>query len=107
MISTHILDTSKGQPAAAVDVSLEKKIDSKWQVIDQQKTNSDGRIVFHDQSTQGCYRLIFKIEDYFLQTIGSSFFADATVQFNIQDTERKYHIPLLVNPFGYSTYRGS
>ncbi len=110
MISTHILDTSKGQPASGVEVSLEKKQGAQWELVDQQRTNIDGRVVFNCGFHPGFYRLNFQTEAYFKKTLGTSFasfFADAIVQFNIEDTKRKYHIPLLLNPFGYSTYRGS
>ena len=74
-------------------------------VIKKAKTNSDGRIVFENESKVGHYRLIFKIEDYFKTE--ESFFLDTTVAFHITNTKRKYHVPLLLNPYGYSTYRGS
>ncbi len=104
MISTHILDTSQGQPAAQVEVRLEKLDQNKrWMKIDQQQTNTDGRIQFNCHYEIGDYRLVFEIEEYF----SNSFFLDAVISFRIVDLNRKYHIPLLLNPFGYTTYRGS
>lgn len=107
MVSTHVLDTSRGLPAAGVSVSLEKKNASAWSLIDSVETNVDGRIVFAAPPLPGTYRLTFEFESYFLKTKTDHFFTTAPVIFQITDTTRKYHVPLLLNPFGYSTYRGS
>ena len=107
MISTHILDTSAGNPAKDVRVSLEKRVDSEWIVVDSNVTNPDGRIVFNCPYEKGVYRLLFEIEEYFSRIGQKSFFLTTPVVFKIEDTARKYHIPLLLNPYGYSTYRGS
>ena len=107
MISTHILDTSLGNPAAAVQVELAKFVNDQWLDISVDKTNSDGRIVFECAPIAGVYRLKFKIEDYLKKQNITPFFIVAPVVFNITDINRKYHIPLLLNPFGYSIYRGS
>jgi 5-hydroxyisourate hydrolase len=107
MISTHILDTSLGKPANEVRVELAKHDGTKWVEIQSDLTNSDGRIVFNALAQTGVYRLKFKIEDYFKKNNLEPFFIVVPVVFNITDTSRKYHIPLLLNPFGYSTYRGS
>jgi 5-hydroxyisourate hydrolase len=103
MISTHILDTSLGNPAAGVKVLLEKKSADSWKQLAEESTNIDGRIVFDCPADAGDYRLTFAVEDY----IKDSFFLNTPVVFRVQDTNRKYHVPLLLNPFGYSTYRGS
>lgn len=107
MISTHILDTSLGQPAANVEVELALYNNNDWQKVDYNTTNLDGRIVFNCQPQPGTYRLKFKIESYFSKNKIDAFFVVAPVVFKIVDVNRKYHIPLLLNPFGYSTYRGS
>ncbi|MGZ3692593.1 MAG: hydroxyisourate hydrolase [Pseudobdellovibrio sp.] len=107
MISTHILDTTLGKTAQDVDVELSKHDGKTWVSVDSNKTNSDGRIVFNCPPDKGVYRLKFKIEDYFKRNNLTPFFLVAPVVFEITDTSRKYHIPLLLNPFGYSTYRGS
>lgn len=113
MISTHILDTSVGFPAAAVRVELERQVSSdegragEWTRIGSDATNADGRIAFPVPYEAGSYRLIFHVGDYFRSKGQTPFFPEVTVQVNIVDTGRKYHIPLLLNPFGYSTYRGS
>ena len=107
MISTHILDTSVGNPAANVKVALEVLTDDVWKEISVGETNSDGRFVFDISAEAGKYRIHFFTENYFQKNHIPSFFLDTPVAFNITDTTRKYHVPLLLNPFGYSTYRGS
>lgn len=114
MISTHILDTSKGSPASGVEVRLQKAISDKnlidsanWLEVSKSSTNADGRIVFDCEKAAGVYRLIFEISDYLKQENKEYFFLQAPVVFKIEDVNRKYHIPLLLNPFGFSTYRGS
>lgn len=107
MISTHILDTSVGNPAANVKLSLEKYINESWQEIASGMTNDDGRHAFDIESVPGKYRLNFFTQAYFQKPNVPSFFLDTPVAFEITDISRKYHVPLLVNPYGYSTYRGS
>lgn len=107
MISTHILDTSLGIPAKNVTVILEKKENESWIIIANDHTNTDGRIVFNNPNVSGVYRLNFEIENYYRATGQETFFETIPVIFKIENTDRKYHVPLLLNPFGYSTYRGS
>lgn len=107
MISTHILDTSLGHPAQGVNVELARQEGTDWVPIQTLATNADGRIVFQCPNAAGTYRLNFQIEPYFRRNQMAAFFVAAPVIFSITDTSRKYHVPLLLNPFGYSTYRGS
>ena len=107
VISTHILDTSRGLPAAGVLVSLERAAGLEWNSVGRELTNGDGRISFACPAEAGTYRLTFQIDAYFAQNQQSPFFTVVPVVFAITDTSRKYHIPLLLNPYGYSTYRGS
>lgn len=107
MISTHILDTSIGNPAAGVKVTLEKEVNGQWTILANAQTNDDGRHAFDIPFEPGNYRLQFYTTDYFKKSKQESFFLDTPVAFAINDTNRKYHVPLLLNPFGYSTYRGS
>jgi 5-hydroxyisourate hydrolase len=107
MISTHILDTTLGTPANDVEVILEKQNGNSWLKVDEQKTNSDGRIVFNDDASAGTYRLTFLIENYFQSKKTEAFFCNTPVVFKITNVNRKYHVPILLNPYGYSTYRGS
>lgn len=107
MISTHILDTTKGMPASDVAITLEKKENSGWISLGSGKTNTDGRLVFDCPKKEGIYRLNFEIENYFTKSGSEHFFMDTSVVFKITNLDRKYHVPLLINPYGYSTYRGS
>lgn len=105
MISTHILDTTKGSAATGVTVLLEQKDNENWKEIGTDKTNTDGRIVFNCPKELGIYRLTFKVEEYYKSE--EHFFMNTPVVFEIKNTDRKYHVPLLLNPYGYSTYRGT
>jgi 5-hydroxyisourate hydrolase len=108
MISTHILDTQVGNPASNVSVSLSIKSEAgTWSEIQTSKTNDDGRIVFDCESKPGVYQLNFIVEEYFERTGNEYFFTEAPVIFKVTNTDRKYHVPLLLNSFGYATYRGS
>lgn len=109
-ITTHILDTSLGRPASGVGVTLEMK-DSQgnWKHTAQSTTNEDGRVMSLGitQIRRGSYRLIFDTETYFAKRKVSSFYRRVTVEFEIDDENSHYHVPLLLTPFGYTTYRGS
>jgi 5-hydroxyisourate hydrolase len=105
MISTHVLDTSNGNPAAGIGVLLEKKSGVDWSTVANEKTNADGRIVFGNSPEAGTYRLTFQTAEYYVKK--ECFFPYVPVTFTITDTKRKYHVPLLLSPYGYSTYRGS
>ena len=107
MISTHVLDTSLGSPAAGITVHLLKQSNSNWQNIATGTTNTDGRISFDCEKNPGIYQLTFEIESYLQKKSQDFFFIQAPVIFKIENVTRKYHVPLLLNPFGYSTYRGS
>jgi 5-hydroxyisourate hydrolase len=107
MISTHVLDLVSGKPAEGVSVELDRRENSAWKRIADSATSSDGRIQFQCPAEAGTYRLKFKIDDYFKKSKQSAFFVVAPVIFQITDTNRKYHIPLLLSSYGYSTYRGS
>lgn len=108
MISTHILDTSLGHPAQGVSVQLEiLSANSQWTKIAADQTNADGRVSFQCSATAGTYRLLFEVETYFKKREPNPFFTNIPVIFKVTDTTRKYHVPLLLNPYGYSTYRGS
>ena len=107
MISTHVLDTSIGSPAEGITVTLEIQEGSNWKALATGATNADGRHVFNCEKVAGNYRLTFGLEPYFQKTTKEYFFLTAPVIFKITNLNRKYHVPLLLNPYGYSTYRGS
>ena len=110
-ITTHVLDTAKGQPAEGITIFLQEQLDEDtWNDVASGVTNSDGRIpnfMANDRVIEpGIYRMIFETKAYFEKNNTKGFYPEVPVIFEITDTEH-YHIPLLLNPFGYSTYRGS
>lgn len=111
-ITTHILDTTSGLPGAGIPVVLEHKTHSSgWQVITEGITDIDGRVNNLLSATEaflpGHYRLIFDTGAYFAMRSIECFFPLVTVGFVVKDSLQHYHVPLLLSPFGYSTYRGS
>lgn len=108
-ITTHVLDTSRGCPASGVPVVLERAVDSGWQAVGRDTTDPDGRAsgLLSSPLVDGRYRLIFDTGAYFRAVGESSFYPEVSVTFVVEDAEEHYHVPLLLNPFGYSTYRGS
>lgn len=110
-ITTHILDTAKGMPAAGVNLALFHMTGDGWQEIAVGRTNTDGRVAaLLDADTQlaaGCYRMHFSTEAYFAGLEQAVFYPYVDVVFNLGDGGEHYHIPLLLAPYGYSTYRGS
>jgi 5-hydroxyisourate hydrolase len=101
-LSTHILDTARGRPAAGVAVVVEKKHVQGWVPCGHGTTDEDGRIKPLLESLEaGLYRLHFDVAQY------SAFFPEVTIIFEVQAPDEHYHVPLLLSPFGYSTYRGS
>jgi 5-hydroxyisourate hydrolase len=109
-ITTHVLDTSLGKPAAGVACILERFAADNWQSIGNGTTNSDGRITDLlpiGSLTAGRYRLTFAVEKYFEQRRTAAFYPSVAVEFVIVEPQQHYHVPLLISPFGYSTYRGS
>ncbi|MEO5647711.1 MAG: hydroxyisourate hydrolase [Chitinophagaceae bacterium] len=108
-LTTHILDTSTGKPASGVEIILYKLQDGTWQSIAKGSTNNDGRIpnLLDDETKlMGIYKMRFETKSYFTNNKIVSFYPFIEISFNIDSTEH-YHIPLLLNPFGYTTYRGS
>ena len=111
-ITTHVLDTSRGRPAAGVAVTLEAQGDEgDWQTVGRGETDADGRLRSlaegADAPAEGVYRLTFETESYFAADGVETFYPLAVVVFRVRDAAAHYHVPLLVSPFGYSTYRGS
>lgn len=114
-ITTHVLDTSIGRPAAGVDVKLERALTdeaggAQWQAVGSGVTNSDGRVtdlLAAGSLEPGVYQIHFEIGEYFKSGNREAFYPSATIVFNVTQLDEHYHVPLLLNPFGYSTYRGS
>ncbi len=110
-ISTHVLDQGLGRPAAGVGVVLEFDDYGEWATVTRANTDADGRvkalITEPAQLVAGEYRLTFALDRYFTEQGKTAFYPLAVVQFRVSDAAGHYHIPLLLNQFGYSTYRGS
>ena len=109
-ITTHVLDTSIGKPGADISVKLMFQENDGWQTISQGITDKDGRIndllPGEKKLNPGIYKLIFETGNYFNANQVKGFYPRVEIQFTING-DPHYHVPLLINPFGYSTYRGS
>lgn len=138
-LSTHVLDTARGRPAAGLKIQLWRIEANEHQLLKEVVTNQDGRtetpLLLGDELKPGLYELVFQVGPYFqnpsrpslakpdlsrrseakaegmentfLQTTEESFLGDVPVRFRILNPEENYHIPLLVSPWSYTTYRGS
>ena len=109
-LTTHILDTTRGKPAQGVAIVLYSQHADEWQELARGTTNQDGRITDLLPKDQflafGTYKLKFLTQAYFDQLSTATFYPFVEIVFSVQ-TQEHYHVPLLLNPFGYSTYRGS
>lgn len=111
-ITTHVLDTSRGRPASGVHVTLHRREDDgEWAELAKGTTDKDGRIrdllLEAEAVRPGTYRLTFATGAYFESNGIRAFYPQVEVTFTITDADQHYHVPLLLSPFGYSTYRGS
>jgi 5-hydroxyisourate hydrolase len=109
-ITSHILDTSRGRPAEGVKVTLCRMGVDRWEVVARGQTNADGRVADWAAADSipgnGVYIIRFETKDYFDRLSIPSFYPFVEVYFEVTGDEH-YHIPLLLSPYGYSTYRGS
>ena len=108
-ISTHVLDTSRGKPAPGVLVTLECcEENGSWMPLGHGETDNDGRLrLVEGEIVSGRYRLTFDTGTYFREQHVETFYPEAVIIFHVSDVKQHYHVPLLLNPWGYSTYRGS
>lgn len=106
-ISTHVLDTATGLPAVGVPVALERDEEGDWSLVAAGHTDADGRVrdfaPVHAWSA-GSYRLVFSVAAYLGE---AAFFPEVTVAFQVREPDRHHHVPLLLSPYGYTTYLGS
>jgi 5-hydroxyisourate hydrolase len=106
-ISTHVLDTSLGKPAAGIRVTLRHD----GSLLGAGETDGDGRVrnllAHGSELGEGDYTLTFAVADYFAATKRDAFYGDIAINFRVGSDVQHYHVPLLLSPFGYSTYRGS
>jgi len=109
-ITSHILNTTTGRPATGITVILYSGESDMWQELARGVTNTDGRVTtLLDKQTvlrKGIYKLRFETKDYFDEVQVPTFYPYVEIVFDIQSGDH-YHVPLLLNPFGYTTYRGS
>ncbi|MDR7302534.1 hydroxyisourate hydrolase [Haloactinomyces albus] len=108
-VTTHVLDAARGLPAAGIAVRLEAADGSDWKQLAEAETNDDGRVkqLGPQRLEVGDYRLTFATGAYFERLGTESFYPQVQITFRIGDPEQHYHVPLLLSPFAYSTYRGS
>lgn len=108
-ISTHILDVTKGRPAADVPVLLERFSAGSWAKTSEGRTDADGRVkgLLVSGLEAGKYRITFDVADYLCLAHGRGFYPEVTVTFVVENPSEHFHVPLLLSPFGFSTYRGS
>jgi 5-hydroxyisourate hydrolase len=111
-ITTHVLDTARGCPAAGVPVLLETRYKVRsWRSLGRGSTDDNGRLSVtlpeDFQLTEGDYRLTFDAGAYFRASGVEGFYTEVIVGFVVRDVAAHYHVPLLLSPYGYTTYRGS
>jgi 5-hydroxyisourate hydrolase len=108
-LSTHVLDAVSGTPAAGVGVSLSRRTaDGAWAQLAAAATDADGRVreLAPEGLEPGTHRLVFDTAAHFAATGQTGFYPEVAITFSVTD-ERHYHVPLLLSPFAFSTYRGS
>ena len=109
-ISTHVLDVAAGRPAAGIRVLLQRLENNDWTKLGRAVTNGDGRaegLLGDTSSAAGIHRLVFATGEYFQASGTTTFFPEVVVMFSIMDPAEHHHVPVLLSPFGYTTYRGS
>ena len=110
-ISTHILDTARGCPAAGVEVTLSQWDANRWRSLSAAMTDENGRISHWQPGTmhveKGLYRLQFATDQYFSRINIETLYPWVDVVFRIEDSNEKFHVPLLLSGHGYTTYRGT
>ena len=110
-ITTHVLDTARGRPATGVAVVLEFEREGAWREIGRGVTDADGRVKAllapGVSLSAGVHRLTFETGTYFAGQNVAAFYPRVVVVFHLTDPQQHHHVPLLLSPFGYSTYRGS
>ena len=110
-LSVHVLDQQSGQPGAGIQVTLEQRKGTEWIQLASGVTNEQGRVpaLYPEGKAMaaGDYRIVFRTGEHFARKGQASFFPRIPVEFTVDAPKQHYHIPLLLSPFGYSTYRGN
>ncbi|KAG9474959.1 hypothetical protein GDO78_003429 [Eleutherodactylus coqui] len=112
LLSTHVLNSAQGIPAKGLTITLSKldASQARWVQLSRSVTNEDGRcpgLLRGEPLTAGTFQLRFDTKDYWKQMQQDSFYPFVEIAFTITDPKQKYHVPLLLSPFSYTTYRGS
>ena len=107
-LSTHVLDAVRGEPAVGVGVEVHRSTGGGWSAVGGGSTDADGRIpgLVTGKVTAGDYRIAFATGDYFEALGVDHFYPEVVISFRVTD-DRHYHVPLLLSPYAFSTYRGS
>lgn len=105
-VSTHVLDSASGRPAPGVEADLTISVGGSWASVESGATDDDGRLRFEAETVTGVYRVTFGTGAYFAARDTHTFYPEVVVTFAVASGEH-YHVPLLLSPFAYSTYRGS
>lgn len=106
-LSTHVLDATTGAPAVGVAVRVETQHGDHWHAGSEHRTDQDGRISAFDAPAPGVHRIRFDTGAYFAGREVETFYPEVAITFVVKDAEGHYHVPLLLSPFAFSTYRGS
>jgi 5-hydroxyisourate hydrolase len=108
-LSSHVLDGTRGEPAAGVFVRWEHLVEGRWRRVAQAVTGQDGRVTDWGGASAGAgtQRLVFGSGEYFAAQGVETFYPEVVVVFTVSDPRRHHHVPLLLSPFAYSTYKGS
>jgi hydroxyisourate hydrolase len=109
-ITTHVIDLAHGKPALNMQANLYRRVENKWQFLGKDFSNEDGRMtkfLQNDSLQNGNYKMVFESGAYYKHHNLDTFYPEISIIFNITDSNQNYHIPLLLNQYGFSTYRGS
>lgn len=110
-ITTHVLDTAHGRPAAGIDVVLFRVTGTLRERLGQARTDADGRVMQgllpESEFVPGVYEIRFDVEPYFAAGDSPCFYPEVAITFRVVSGQPHYHVPLLLSPFGFTTYRGS
>lgn len=106
-LSSHVLDAVRGTPARGVEIRWERRVGDGWEPVADAVTDDDGRVSGWDDTAPGVHRLVFGSGAYFAAQGIPTFYPEVVVVFEVTGADAHHHVPLLLSPFGYSTYRGS
>ena len=108
-VTTHVLDAVTGRPAADVAVRLERRGPDGWRGVTEGRTDDDGRVgrFGPDALEVGTYRVTFAVGEWFAGQGRETFYPEVVISFTLADPDAHYHVPLLLSPYAFSTYRGS